>query len=213
MVLIALTGVPTMELINEILTLLADSAWRIIAVIIALIVGRWSVNWVRKRMRRRLEEQHAQPSLIRLSQTIAPYIVWFAVVFLVLILLGVPINSLLVLAAIILIAIGIAMQESIGNFSATIHFWLFRPFERGHVIQTGDTLGTVDEIELFSTSILAFDNKFHVLPNSLILENGLVNYSRKESLRVDLLFTIGDDDDVRCGLFEHWTDNSNQRSF
>jgi small conductance mechanosensitive channel len=182
---------PLMDILNQIITWLADSFWQIMAVVIALIVGRWASNAAKVRLRRRLLKREVPKSFINLSDAIIPYIIWFLVVLVVFILLGVPVNSLLIAAAIIVGVIAITMRESIGNFAATVNFWLFKPFENGHVIETGNTLGTVHEIELFTTVIYARDNKVHVLPNSTIQENGLINYSTREALRVDLVFSIG----------------------
>lgn len=185
-----------MDIINEATTWLANSFWVLLAIPIAFVVGRWAARKFRDRLHRSLVAREAAPSLINLSDTVAPYVIWFLVFLVVLYLLGVPINSVLFAAAIVIALIGIAMRESIGNFSATVNFWLFRPFEAGDYIKTGSSAGTVQEIELFNTVIHARDNKVHVLPNSKILNDGLVNYSKKDALRVDLLFGIGYDDDV-----------------
>lgn len=180
-----------MDLVNQITTWLADSFWQILAVIIALVVGRWASRVAKKRLRTRLIKREVPRSFINLSDAVTPYIIWFLVVMVVLLVLGVPVDSLLIAAAIIIGIIGITMRESIGNFAATVNFWMFKPFENGHIIETGNTLGTVHEIELFTTVIYGRDNKVHVLPNSRIQENGLINYSMREALRVDLVFSIG----------------------
>lgn len=185
-----------LDLLNEIITWLANSIWQLIAIVIALMVGRWFAHKFRNRLHNELVKRDAQQSLINLSDTVAPYVIWFLVVLVILILLGVPVQPLIFAAAIIIAIIAIAMRESLVNLSATINFWLFKPFETGHVIETGFTLGTVHEIEIFTTVIHAFDNKVHVLPNGLIQANGLINYSLKEALRVDLVFSISYGADV-----------------
>lgn len=159
-------------------------------------MGRWIAGRFKNRLHKELVKRDAQQSLINLADTVAPYVVWFIVALVILYFLGAPVDTLLLGAVIIITVVGFAMRESIGNFSATVNFWLFKPFEPGHVIETGTTVGTVQEIQLFSTVIYARDNKVHILPNSLILSNGLMNYTTKGTLRVDLVFSIGYRDDV-----------------
>ena len=101
-----------------------------------------------------------------------------------------------ILAFLLIIILAIAMRETLGNFAATIIFALFKPFEAGDLIETSNTLGVVQEIELFNTVILSYDNKVNILPNGLIQSNGLSNLSKMGQIRLDLRFNISYKDNV-----------------
>ncbi len=91
---------------------------------------------------------------------------------------------------------GIALQQSLGNFAATIIFLLFKPFEVGDLIETGGVRGTVKEIQLFNTVLLTFDQKIVTLANAKIQAEGIANFSKTGILRSDMLFGISYDDDL-----------------
>jgi small conductance mechanosensitive channel len=111
--------------------------------------------------------------------------------------LGIPVDALLAASLIIVVVLGIALQQSISNLAATIIFMLFEPFRLGELIDANGVLGTVREIQLFSTVLVTGDNKEITIPNSQIQGNNLVNYTRQGRLRIDFVFSVSYADDVR----------------
>jgi small conductance mechanosensitive channel len=97
---------------------------------------------------------------------------------------------------IVVVILGIALQQSISNLAATIVFMLFQPFRLGELIDANGVLGTVKEIQLFSTVLVTGDNREITIPNAEIQNNNLVNYTRLGQLRVDLVFSVSYADDV-----------------
>ena len=98
---------------------------------------------------------------------------------------------------IIVVILGIALQQSISNLAATIIFMLFQPFRLGELIDANGVMGTVKEIQFFSTVLVTGDNKEITVPNSKIQGNNLVNYTRLGRLRVDFVFGVSYADDLR----------------
>ncbi len=114
----------------------------------------------------------------------------------ILALIGIPVEALIVGVVLVVVILGIALRESLGNFAATIIFALFKPFEVGDLINIGDTMGVVQEIELFNTVLLSYDNKVHILPNGLIQATGITNLSKLGQISLDLRFSISYQDDI-----------------
>ncbi len=83
------------------------------------------------------------------------------------------------------------------NFASGVLLIIFRPFKAGDFVEAGGASGIVEEIQVFCTKIRTGDNKQIVIPNSGVLGGNIVNYSAKETRRVDLVFGIGYDDDLR----------------
>ena len=170
---------------------------RLLATAITLIVGRWLARHSQSWLEAILEKQELPASINTVLVNITYAIIWLMTILTMLALLGVPIQALLTGVALVVIILAIALRESLGNFAATIIFVLFKPFRVGDLIETVNTMGVVQEIELFNTVMDSFDNKVHIFPNGLIQSNGIANLSKRGTIRVDLLFGISYSDDMQ----------------
>ena len=73
----------------------------------------------------------------------------------------------------------------------------FRPFKIGDTIEAGGAMGTVQDINLFSTTISPIDNRTIIIPNSKITGGNITNFSNKTERRLDLTVGIGYGDDLK----------------
>ena len=110
--------------------------------------------------------------------------------------LGVDTTSFAALIAAAGLAIGFALQGSLGNFAAGVMLIIFRPFKAGDFVEAGGTSGTVEQIQVFATTLKTPDNKTVVVPNAAITGGNIINYSAEPTRRVDMVFGIGYDDDI-----------------
>ena len=169
---------------------------RLLPAFLTLFVGRWLARRVRPTLRKALLRTAATPSLVNLTDTVVYYLILLSFLILSLSFLGVPSTTLLTIVGVVVVILGIALQNSLSNFAATVIFLLFKPFEVGDLIETGSVMGRVQEIQLFNTVLLAANNQVHTLPNSKIQSEGVTNFSTMDTLRVDLVFSISYSDDV-----------------
>jgi small conductance mechanosensitive channel len=95
------------------------------------------------------------------------------------------------------LAIGLALQGTLGNFAAGVMLILFRPYKIGDVINAGGNLGKVEVIEVFNTILLTPDNRRIIIPNGQIVGGSIENLSAMPTRRVDMVFGIGYDDDIK----------------
>jgi small conductance mechanosensitive channel len=110
--------------------------------------------------------------------------------------LGVPTTSFVAVIGAAGLAIGFALQGSLGNFAAGVMLIIFRPFNVGDYVEAAGTAGVVEELAVFATTLRTPDNKTITVPNGNITGDNIVNYSRKDTRRVDLTFGIGYEDDI-----------------
>lgn len=89
-----------------------------------------------------------------------------------------------------------ALQETLGNFAAGAMILFYHPFDVGEVIEAAGVTGTVDRMNLVSTTILTFDNQTLIVPNSRIWGNVIRNATAMDRRRVDLSFPLALDVDV-----------------
>jgi small conductance mechanosensitive channel len=111
--------------------------------------------------------------------------------------LGVNTASLVALLGAAGLAIGLSLQDSLKNFAAGVMIILFKPFKLGDFVEAGGAIGIVEKITIFSTQFKTGDNKEIIVPNGSIYGGMIINYSAKETRRIDLVFGIGYEDDIK----------------
>lgn len=109
---------------------------------------------------------------------------------------GFEITGLAALLASAGFALGLALQGSLSNFAGGVIILVMRPFQIGDYIESSSYSGTVEKIELFYTHLLTPDNKAIMIPNGALSNSTIVNYSSKDTRRVDLVFGVGYEDDI-----------------
>jgi len=176
---------------------LLEIVLRIAAAMIVFLIGRWLARRARKALRVALGKTTVGPSMVRLLLLTVYYGILVTTVIVALALLGFSLTLSLGALFIILILLGIALQQSISNLAATVIFLIFQPFRSGELIDANGVQGTVSEIQLFSTVLVAGDNKVITIPNSKIQNDTLINLTRAGRLRVDFVFSVSYTDDLR----------------
>ena len=111
--------------------------------------------------------------------------------------LGIETTSFIAVLGAAGLAIGLALQGSLANFAGGVLILIFRPYKVGDFVEAAGQSGIVKSIEIFSTVLTTGDNKTIILPNGSISNSAVINYSTQETRRVDLVFCIGYDDDLR----------------
>jgi len=74
---------------------------------------------------------------------------------------------------------------------------LFRPFTKGDLVEVAGVTGKVEEIRIFNSTLVTPDNKQIIIPNAQVTDNPITNYTAKAIRRVDLVFGVGYDDDLK----------------
>lgn len=185
-----------MDISPDWINLLLRIALRVGAATLILLLTRRLAFLSRQRLRPILMRAKLTPSMVTLAITASFYGSWLLGIMAALVVLGVPIDTVLVVAAVVFVVLGVALQQSLRDLAATVNFILFRHFEPGDLIETSGVMGIVQEIELLNTTILKADRTYAVLPNGKIQQEGLLNYSKEGTLRVDMEYMISYEDDL-----------------
>jgi small conductance mechanosensitive channel len=169
---------------------------RIGIAVLVMVAGRWLARRSRVWLAQVLARATLTPSMESLFLTVAYYSIWILTIMVALILLGVPATAVVAVVGVVLVLLGVALQQSLRDLAAAVNFLLFKPFVIGDLIETKGITGTVEEIQLFTTMLVRWDNKVVILPNAEIQQAGIVNFTKKKVLRTDLVFGIGYGDDI-----------------
>jgi small conductance mechanosensitive channel len=174
------------------------SIWglRVIGALAVLIIGRFACGIARKAVRRGMESRGIDASLVPFISNLVYFVLLAAVVIAVLGLFGIETTSLVAVLGTAGLAIGLALQGTLGNFSSGVMLLLFRPFHVGDYVEAAGTAGTVSEIGVFSTTLNTPDNVKIIVPNSGIFGAIIKNYSANDTRRNDIVLGISYDDDI-----------------
>ena len=160
------------------------------------ILGRWIAKWITSMIRRVMTRADMDEMLVRFLGNIVYTVLLLAVVMAALDHLGIQTTSLLAVFGAAGLAIGLALKDSLGNFSSGVMLILFRPFKVGDFIEAGGTSGVVEEVRMFATMFRTGDNREVIVPNSQIYGGTIINYSARDTRRIDMVFGIGYNDDM-----------------
>ncbi len=184
------------ELLNKLVEQVVLWAPNILWAIGIFIIGRIVVRLVRRIMRGAMRRAKTEETLVLFISNIAYAALMTFVIIAALGKLGVKTDSLVAILAAAGLAVGFALQGSLGNFAAGVMLIMFRPFKIGDLVEAGGVTGVVENIEVFSTIMRTLDNKKVIVPNGSITGDVITNYSGNETRRVDLVAGIGYGDDI-----------------
>lgn len=112
------------------------------------------------------------------------------VLFIIATVLGADLTGLFAILAAAAFAIGMALQGSLGNFALGILILTLKPYKVGDWIQVRDKFCKVAEIGIFSTDVLTPGNKILIIPNSMVTDSIVTNYTEKGMIRLELDITM-----------------------
>ncbi len=170
---------------------------KIVSALLIFIIGRWIAKAIVRFVEKLMMRSKLDAMLVAFIGNIA-YVLLLAVVILATLeQLGVETTSALAILGAAGLAIGLALQSSLSNFAAGVMLIMFRPFKVGDYVEAAGNAGIVESIAIFSTVMRTGDNREVTIPNGQIYGSTIINYSARETRRIDMIFSIGYDDDIR----------------
>jgi small conductance mechanosensitive channel len=163
----------------------------ILASVIILIAGFILAGFLRSLVRRVFTQRKIDPTIAGFAGNITHAAIMAFVVVTALGQLGVDTKSFAAIIAAAGLAIGLALQGSLSNFAAGVLIIVFRPFKAGDVVNGAGIEGTIEEVQVFSTTLNTADNKRIMVPNSSLMTGPITNYTANPSRRVDVQCSIG----------------------
>jgi len=169
----------------------------IIFAILIFIIGKYLARKITNITTKMLTKSNVNETLRTFLSNVIYGLLLIVVVLAALNKLGVQTTSFIAILGAIGLAIGLAFQSTLSNISAGVMIVIFRPFSIGDFIEAGGVAGIVEELNLFNTVFKTPDNKVIIVANSNIIGGNITNYSLKDTRRVDFVFGIGYDDDLK----------------
>ena len=181
---------------NQLSELLSSFGISLFIALSILIIGRQVVKILIKIISTALERSNTEDTVrifvTNLLNTLLMIVVFIAAINQ----LGIQTTSIIAVLGAAGLAIGLALQGSLSNFAAGILIVIYRPYKVGDYIQADNHLGTVDDIQIFSTVLKTPDNKLVIVPNGSIMNGSIVNFSNQDKRRVDIIASCSYEDDI-----------------
>ena len=182
-------------LVNWLATNGPDYVIKIVTAVLVWIVGKWVAKKIRGVVQR-LTEGKIDVSLQRFVCSLVYGLLLAVVAIAALERLGVKTTGLIAILGAAGLAIGMALQGSLGNFASGVLIILFRPYKIGDLVDIAGQVGVVEAVEIFNTTIVTPDNKTVIIPNGKVTSDVITNISTKGTIRVDIEVGVGYGDNL-----------------
>ena len=165
---------------------------KVVSAVFMCFIGLWLIKWVNTLFLNVLRRRKIEASLQSFLSSLIRVGLYVLLALTVISVLGVNITGFAALLAGAGLAIGSALNGSLGNFAGGVMILLLKPFRVGDLIEAQGQFGIVKEIGIVYTSILTSQNKTIRLPNGTLSTGVVNNYTDQENLRIDIKVPIAD---------------------
>ena len=181
---------------HEVSSFVMGWSGRVLAALAIFLIGRIVARALSKWLRVAVQRVDRDETLSRFFGNLVYTGLLVLVILTAISALGVPTTNFLAILGAAGLAIGLALQGSLSNFSSGVMLVAFRPFKVGDQIDAAGTGGVVDAIGIFSVTLKTPDNRVITVPNSLVYSGTITNYNAEPRRRIDLNVLIGYDADI-----------------
>ena len=177
-------------IIDKAIDLLMTYGPKILLAIIVLIIGIWIINRFARVTRKLMTARNVNVSLIGFVSSLTSIGLKALLLVSVAGMIGIETTSFIAILGAAGLAIGLALQGTLGNFAGGVMVLIFKPYKVGDLIEAQGHLGVVKEIHIFVTILLSPQNKTIIIPNGAISNGDITNYTTEGNIRVDMTFGI-----------------------
>lgn len=174
-----------------------DYSPKIISAFVILIVGIYAIRLITRLIKKIMIKRELDPTL---TKFLADILIWALRILLFIAFiskLGVETSSFVAILGAMGLAVGLSLQGSLSNFAGGMLIILFEPFRVGDTIEAQGQIATVLEIQIFVTKLVTANNQTIFIPNGILSNGTIVNYSTQGQRRADLTIAISYETDIK----------------
>lgn len=166
-----------------------NAAYIVLIIVAAVVVSRVILALVG----RALAKSKLDPALAKVVKTAVKFVVGVVCILLICDTLGIEITSLIALFSVVGLAFSLAVQGVLANLAGGITILGARPFRVGDFVEMDGVTGTVKEMALMYTKVDTTDNRLVYIPNKIVSEAKVVNFTQEGTRRLELTFSASYD--------------------
>ncbi len=178
-------------------TYVVPFAINLVIAAIVFIVGRVAARAVVKFLDKVLVRARLDESLRKFLTDLTYAMLLMVVVIAALDRLGVKTTAAVAVLGAAGLAVGLALQGSLGNFASGVLIVLFKPYKVGDFVSVAGKMGTVEVVKIFNTILTTPDNVEIIIPNGQITGGVIENFSARDTRRIDLVIGVSYGDDLK----------------
>lgn len=176
---------------------LLSLGYRLLIAALILLIGIRIAKTVQKMLGRTFDRMDVEVSLRKFLLSMVYAMICGLAVFAAADKIGISSASIVAVLGSAGIALGLALQESLGNFAGGVLILLMKPFKVGDFIICDGKEGTVSAIGLVYTTLNTIDNKRIVVPNGTLSNSDLTNVTAQDRRRLEIKVGIGYQSDLK----------------
>lgn len=184
------------DLGNSVYSFLMNRWSTILTFLLVLVVGAIVLRIVMSIFRKTMNKSRLKGAAGDFLTSMVKVVLVVVYLIALLSLLGVPTTSIVAIFTAFSLALSLAVQGTISNVASGIMLVVNKPFDEGDFVDIGGQTGTVETITISCTKLKTPDNKVVIIPNSTVSSSNILNYSTKETRRLDLTFSVAYGSDV-----------------
>ncbi|MDY0115954.1 MAG: mechanosensitive ion channel [Sulfurimonadaceae bacterium] len=182
----------------EQITIFANEySFKIVAVVLIFVIGRFVAKQLTIFFKKVMIRARIDATLVVFMSNIIYFILLLIIFISALNAVDINTTSFIAVLGAATLGIGLALKDSLANIGAAVVIIIFRPFRVGDLVELSGATGIVQEINLFSTIIEPVDKSIVTIPNAHVLGRIIINYSKRKERRVEHIFRISYDDDLK----------------
>ncbi|HQB97458.1 MAG: mechanosensitive ion channel [Candidatus Cloacimonadaceae bacterium] len=178
--------------------LLISFGGKVLVALIIFIVGKWVARMLSDVIKRILTKGKMDSTVAHFLGNLIYGVILAFVVIAAIGKLGVQTTSLVAIFGAATLAVGMALQGTLGNFSSGVMLLIFRPFKVGDSVIAGGITGKVEDIGIFSTTIIPSDGRKVIIPNGKLSNDTITNFSALPTRRIEISINVPGNTDINA---------------
>lgn len=172
--------------VNGKVSALLDFGLKLLIAVVVFLVCRKIIKMLSKFLQSSFERAGMETASATFTASVLRAILYVLVISLLATYLGMNGGSVAALIGSVGIGVVLALKESLANIAGGFILLFMKPFVSGDYIHEDNkgNEGTVVKIDLFYTTLLTLDNRTVCIPNGLLSNSSLTNFSRQEKRQI-----------------------------
>ena len=177
---------PASELLKDMIDSGVSFGLKLIAAFLIYFIGAWLIRRIKGILRRTFERRETDAAIASFVQSITSIVLTIMLIIITIGTVGIDTSSIAALLTGGGLAIGMALNGTMQNFAGGLMILVFKPFKAGDFIEAQGHSGTVAEVNITSTKLTTTDNRVIVIPNGILSNDVINNYSGRQMRRLDI---------------------------
>lgn len=169
---------------------------QVILALVVLVIGWWIISRVAKLVSHYFSTAFPDETLAKFLASAFEIVLKALLIISVASIVGIETTSFVAILGAAGLAVGLALQGSLSNFAGGVMILLFRPIQVGEFIEAQGHEGVVQDIGIFVTTLITFDERIIIIPNGPLANDSIINHTRNKTRALEVKIGISYSDSI-----------------